>query len=353
MSAQNQGDVIADRRTDEERKREEEKKNIQVTLQLADDIYKVMKDKRMLEYSADDRHKIVLQKYKNFADMYPVVLRIMARDIRYNHTAFEKMLEKMLRDQKAQSQTDEKKRGSKQRDPLDAMRAFITHQADYARFLYIEETKRMGRHIDMRKARAIWQIEYGNMNKALKKIKKDEDSARNEFEEEKKKHLDEKRQELLEFLMAERGDVPDDENAPEDSESQKSRELTKEEKEQEELQELQGYCADLSEAYKSFQQEDIMPGIASTDLEEYSYVLQYCQHLFDIAVKHEKMTLEDRETYENQISFCMSAIENEYDRRAKIVEEARKKRDAQWLEGLPTLRKPTSRKKKRGGRSRK
>ena len=331
--------------SDEEKaKAAEERKNIKVTLQLANDIFQVMKDERMLEISADDRHKIVLQKYKNFADMYPVVLRFIARDVRYNQTAFRKMLEKMLRDQKTKSEADARaaSTGSKKaKDPLDAMRSFITHQADYAKFLYMEESRRQGRHIDRRKANAIWNVEYTTMNKALKKIKKDEDSARNEFEDEKKKHLDERRQELLDFIMNEEmteSTISDDQ--PQSSE-EPQRELTKEEKELDELTELEGYCKDLAEAYESFKKDEnaeendrIIPGIDSSDLEEYGYVLQYCKRIFDLAVKHDRMEAEQREIYEDQIDYCMSAIEHEYKRRADIVMQKKKELDAQWLEGL-------------------
>lgn len=335
-------------------KEEEEKENIKVTVQLANDIYKVMQDERMKKITPDDRHKILLQKYKNFADMYPVVLRFLARDVRYNANAFERMLEKLLKDQKLKSEedsrTDPKKR--KKKDPLSAMKAFITHQADYAKFLYLEECKRTGRHYDSRKANAIWSVEYDNMHRALKKIKDDEDKARNEFEEEKKKHLDERRRELLDFIRegVEEVDGVDGVDGVEagteevDGADGATDERTEEEKEvdkeKEELQELESYVKDLGEAYTSFQRDDgaVLPGIENEDLEEYAYVLEYCKRIFDLAVKHDKMSVEDRNVHEHEIAYCLGAIEKEFLRRREFVIKQKEENDKEWIEGLIPLR---------------
>jgi len=325
-----------------EDKENEEKENIRVTVQLADDIFKVMKDKRMREIDPDDRHKIVLQKYKNFADQYPVVLRFLARDLRYNRTAFIRMMEKMIKDQKAKAEADSKIDPKKRqnRDPMEAMKAFIVHQADYAKFLYLEECKRTGRHYSIKKANAIWRVEYDNMSKALKKIKEDEDNARNEFEEEKKKHLDERRRELLDFIMEERGEFAE-EFGDDNGDGDLAEEPTEEEKEINELEELESYTGDLKEMHNTFKADEskeekdkMFPGIDNEDLEEYSYILIYCRRLFDLAVKHNKMTDSERETYEEQIIYCLDVIDDEFKRRRKIVHEQKKQRDEEWLEGL-------------------
>lgn len=334
-------------------KEDQEKENIRVTLELADNLYKVVQDERFQnEFDADDRYKILLEKYKNFADMYPVVIRLMARDLRYNRVAFRKMLEKLLRDQKKKALEDQKmsnKRRQKQ-DPLAAMRAFMTHQSDYAKFLYIEESKRMGRHVDMRKANAIWNIEYQNMNKTLKKMKKDEDNARNEFEEEKEKHLEEKRKELYDFIMEEEG-----ENAEEHESSDSDDGMTPEERETErelkELAELDSYVRDLKEARESFSNPDTMKGIDKQDLAEYSYVLEYCEMLFELAVKHERMSEEDARELMESVQFCTAAIDDEVVRRAEIVKKQKEQQDKQWLVGTsadPNYRNRAAKKKGRG-----
>jgi hypothetical protein len=329
-----------------------EEENIKVTLQLADDIYKIMQDKRMKDIKPDDRHKILLQKYKTFGDMYPVVLRFMARDLRYNRMAFRRMLEKMIKDQKMKARERETVGGDSKKkpkqDPMLAMKNFVTHQADYAKLLYLEEAKRTGRHVNMKKANAIWQIEFQNMNTALKKIKKDEDSARNEFEEEKKSHLDERRQELLDFIMEERGEdmradyvEPENPETPDASGAPKnvSRELTDDEKELNELIELNSYIKDLNEAYKSFKSDETiaeltektMPGIANQDLEEYGYILSYCKRLFELAEKHNKITPEDRIPYDEHAIYCLDAIEKEYKRRQEVVLEQKKVDSNEWI----------------------
>ena len=285
-----------------------EQENVEKTLVLFDDIYKIVKDPRfMKEFDADSRHRILMQKYKDIANMYPVVLRIMARDLRYNRNAMRLMLNKMISNQKkvaaersAQTQSTE----TRKPDPLSAMRAFITHQADYAKFLYMEETKKAGRHIDMNKARNIWQIEYGDMNKALKKIKDDEDKARNEFEDEKKNHLDERRKELLDFIM---------ENAPEVEPEPKAEPVVTDE-----LTELDNYIKDLGEAKRAFA-GDIMPGISNEDLEEYSNVLNYCGYLFGMAVKHDKLTEDRKRELDADVAYCTQRIEDEVARRNKIA----------------------------------
>jgi hypothetical protein len=242
---------------------------------------------------------------------------------------------------------------------MEAMKAFITHQADYAKFLYMEECKRTGRHQDLRKANAIWKVEYESMNKALKKIKEDEDKARNEFDEEKKKHLDERRSELLAFIREEEGcgDTTENERKEEgkdegkDEDPSKPREQTEEESELEELGELSSYIKDLDDAYENFSKdsEKIMPGIENRDLEEYSYVLTYCQRLFDLAIKHDKMNDADHDGYESKIKLCLDLIEQEFARRRDVVLEQQKQQNEEWLEGL-IPKKPGSKKRKGGGK---
>jgi hypothetical protein len=329
----------------------QELENIEKTVSLFDDIYKVVKDPRFSkEFDADERHRVLLQKYKDIANMYPVVLRIMARDLRYNSTALRKMLEKLLKDQKRNAEENAKKAsaGNGKKDSLAAMKAFITHQSDYAKFLYLEETKKAGRHINMKTANAIWRTEYGDMSKALKKIKEDEDKARNEFEDEKKKHLTEKKQELLDFVLANAPNDADDDGEGGDEgdgggsgsgggdDDPVQREL-------EELGELSSYLSDLEEAYKSFKNDDtVVPGISNEDIQEYSLILSYCRKLFDLAVKHEKMSQDDRDSREKEIIFCIGIIDKEVVRRNKIAHKAREDANNEWLEGLIPKKKTAS-----------
>jgi hypothetical protein len=346
-------------------KEAEEKENIKKTVELMDDIYKIVKDERFnKEFGPEERHKILLEKYKDIANMYPVVLRIMARDLRYNRVAMRRMLEKLLKDQKANAEANsrQKPEDKKKQDPLAAMKSFIIHQSDYAKLLYIEETRRAGRHLNMKTANAIWRTEYDNMNKALKKIKEDEDKARNEFKEETDKHLDERRKELLQFVLEEAPDNAENaENAESDDESEEVDERTEEEMELDELTELDNYIKDLQEAYKSFstdhtenvktgEKENIIHGISNEDMEEYSQHLLYCRRLFDLAVKHGKMLEEDRDAHDEDVQFCLNCLEGEVRRRNRIATEERKNQANEWIEDIiPKLKKGS---KKGSGKAR-
>ncbi len=162
---------------------EDVEKNINEALLLAKLIYDIVSDKEFIkQYDADTRHNILIQKYPNFANAYPVILRLIARDSKYNEKAFRKFLYK-LRD-----------------DPGKGMDGFISRQADYAKFLYIENCKKFGKHWNMTDAGKIWDIEYSHMKKTVKKIEEDEKLARNEFEDEKKANLIKKKKELLTFI---------------------------------------------------------------------------------------------------------------------------------------------------------
>lgn len=166
-------------------KEEMEEKNTKDALELAKAIFNTVTDERFFkEYDEDMRHKVVIKKYPNFAQAYPVVLRLIARDLKYNENAFKKFLAKL------------------KTDPGKGMEGFIERQADYAKLLYIEDCKTFGRHWNMKQANKIWNIEYSHMKKWYKKLQEDEKSAKNEFEEEQEKHLEVKRKELLDFINA-------------------------------------------------------------------------------------------------------------------------------------------------------
>jgi hypothetical protein len=339
-------------------KKAEERENIKKTLELMDDIYKVVKDERFhKEFTAEQRHKILLEKYKDIANMYPVVLRIMARDLRYNRVALRRMLEKLLKDQEINALENAKRResGKQKQDPLAAMRSFITHQADYAKFLYIEETKKAGRHLNMKNAKKIWNIEYDNMNRALKKIKEDEDRARNEFEDEKKKHLDQRRKELLDFVTelnnnadnadnTDNTDIVDDADTTSSSASSASSasvaptEEDIRESELAELEELDNYIQDLNEAHTSFLEgsddDNIMHGMSNEDMHEYDQHLTYCRHLFDLAVKYEKMDEATCAELTAKIEGCTTCLETEAQRRHRLAEQERRAAQDEWIAHL-------------------
>jgi len=162
---------------------DESEKNIEEALTLAKNIFAVIKNPEFVKnYDADTRHQVVIKKYPNFASAYPIILKYLARDLKYNEKAFRRFLNKI------------------KVDPGKGMEGFIERQADYAKFLYIEDCKAIRQHWSMKIASSIWSTEYNHMYKMLKKMKKDEKEAKNEFEEEEKKNLEVKKQELLDFI---------------------------------------------------------------------------------------------------------------------------------------------------------
>jgi hypothetical protein len=161
---------------------EQNEQNKLTALDLADKIYRIMIDPDFLKEVKDPtvRHKMLMEKYPNFSQAYPVVLRYLSRDLKYSRNAFKQFLDKL------------------ETNPGKGMLGFIERQADYAKFLYLDIHK--GKHPDKKKANAIWQFEYNNMTKWHKKMLDEEECAKNEFEEEKIENLEKKRAELLDFV---------------------------------------------------------------------------------------------------------------------------------------------------------
>lgn len=158
--------------------------NMKEALEFAKNIYKIVTEKKFSQtYNAEERHKILIKQYPNFATAYPLILKFIAKDLKYNENAFKKFLNKL------------------RADPGKGMDGFISRQADYAKFLYIEDCKSRRQHINMKRANEIWNLEYSHMHKYVKKLEKEEKLAKNEFEEEQKIHLELKRKELLDFIL--------------------------------------------------------------------------------------------------------------------------------------------------------
>lgn len=151
-------------------------------IDLANNIYKVVMDERFRKVPPDIRHKIVAQKYANFAQVYPVVLRWLSRDLKYSEKAFRTWLDRL------------------EKNPGSGMEGFIEKQADYARVLYIEEHRAAGKHVNFKHANNIYKLEYQNMMKWYKKIRAEEARAKNQFHEEEEENIDKRRKELLDFL---------------------------------------------------------------------------------------------------------------------------------------------------------
>lgn len=159
-------------------------------LKMAAQLFEIVSNPEIINSTTpEERHKALIEKAKSFSDAFPIVVSKMAREVIYNENAFRKYLDKL------------------HTNPGKGMEGFIERQADYVKFLYIEECKANKRHWNSKTANLIWQTEHSHMSKWMKKVKKQEEEARNEFEEEEKRHLEERRNELFEWLQTELTDL--------------------------------------------------------------------------------------------------------------------------------------------------
>lgn len=164
------------------REREVEK-NKREAIEVAAGIFKIISDPSIVKITtADERHKMCIEKNKNFAQAFPLVLSKMSRDLAYNEAAFRKFLDKL------------------HRDPGQGMDGVIERQADYAMYLYQEQCKSNGRHYSQKIAQQVRSFELQHMSRWAKDIKKKESSAKSEYAEENKRSLDERKKELLDFV---------------------------------------------------------------------------------------------------------------------------------------------------------
>ncbi len=157
--------------------------NIRNAIQTAANIYKVVSNSYVMDNtSVESRYNMCLEKYKTFAQAFPVVLAKMVIENRYNETAFLNFLEKI------------------QKNPGKGIEGLMSSQADYAKMLYIEECKSTGKKWSAKRAKQIWEYEYRELDKKAKDVKKQEEAARSEYENNEKKYLSERRKELLEYI---------------------------------------------------------------------------------------------------------------------------------------------------------
>lgn len=167
---------------EKEAKEKKDRETDEAALDFAAKLFEAVKQPDFAKFDAQTRHRTLINKYPNFAQAYPLILRYIAIEMKYQPAAFRWFLNKL------------------RRDPGKGMDGYISCQADYARQLYIEECKARGRRVNMKTANKIKDIEYTHMRKVVKKMEEDEKKARNEFEDEERKNLEAKKEELLKFI---------------------------------------------------------------------------------------------------------------------------------------------------------
>jgi len=184
--------------TEEEKDRQVEVE-IQTAKSIANKLYQIVTNKEFVKEVPDPivRHQVITmqlkkmdaqsnsQMYESFASAYPVVLKYIAQQLSYNDIAFEKFLRKQAA------------------DPGKGMEGFIEHQANYVKLLYVESCKAAHKRPNLKEANRRKQYEYEILNKVKKEMEVNKKKAENEFDEESKHHLDEKRKELLDFVNSE------------------------------------------------------------------------------------------------------------------------------------------------------
>lgn len=166
-------------------KEEEVEENIRQALNFAKDLFVAATDKKWVESTtAETRYEELCKRAPQFSKAYPVCVNKMAEG-RYNERAFRRFLDRQ------------------RINPGKGMEGFIERQADYSKFLYEEECKARGQHLNRKQANLHWENEYRSLKKWMKKIQKEEEELKNQFEEEQKTHLDQRRKEFLDFINAE------------------------------------------------------------------------------------------------------------------------------------------------------
>lgn len=184
--------------TEEEKDRRVEIE-IQTAKQIANKLFQVVSNKEFVKEVPDPatRHQVVIAQlrkmdkesgttmYEQFSNAYPMVLKYMTQYLSYHDKAFEKFMREQIK------------------HPGEGMKGFIEHQANYVKLLYVETCKSTGKRPNLKEANKRKQMEFDIMNKVVKEIEDKKKAAENEFEEENRHHLSEKKREYLDFINRE------------------------------------------------------------------------------------------------------------------------------------------------------
>jgi hypothetical protein len=131
----------------------------------------------------EKRHQIFLDNAGEFFKTYPIVCIKMILELSYNEKAFNRLLDD-LRDK-----------------PGKGMSGFCANQANYVMYLYIEIRRAAGKHYDYKIAQRIRNEAERGLLEEQKQLEKEENDAKNMFEEEAKRHEIERRKRLAEFVL--------------------------------------------------------------------------------------------------------------------------------------------------------
>jgi len=168
----------------EQSSKEQQYKNIETLIELANEIWSVVKDlaknrpefveypdQKKMDFFRDSFH------YKEFMDEFPIVCRYMICMGQYSKKAFKRFLEKIRICTANAPPPTERKKGYMEEQ-------WIMRQADYIRYLW--EAYQKG-HWDSTEARLVWEDAY-------KRLKGEFDDFKNKHEDIKKAREEEKKQ---------------------------------------------------------------------------------------------------------------------------------------------------------------
>lgn len=167
---------------DKDRKKEDIQKLVNVGEQIYKEAkkYNIKVDKEKLEAI----HKEMFEKFKEFAQRYPIPFKKIALEHKYNSDAFRMFLENM-----------EKRQGNNFKTKEERVDSFLKWQADYVKFYEMKNSKR---HLGLKELNAIWENAY----KGLVEEQKAFELEMNHKEKHKQEILNERRKDTLKAILA-------------------------------------------------------------------------------------------------------------------------------------------------------
>ncbi len=329
----------------------QENENIEKIIELFKDIHKVVKHEDFQKFTPEERHEFLISQYKDTSNAYPIVIRFIARDCRFNETALRKMLCKMRDEGRKLKQEREKNsklfmnKKNQKRDPVKSMQKFVEYQADYAKFLYIEENKKNGLRFDQSKANGIWNAEYNSMISYFKKVRDDEEKNKNEFEEEKNKNLELRKRELLDFINS--NDTPQSVEIPAESAAPPTAAPPTPEVDTDifDKENFDSYVEELNNCKESFEKtEKLAEKLTPDQIAEYSDEIISRLQAVENAINDGFIKQDDYQKHIDAAKFCIDLLNSAVDVINTVIDKPAGL-DLDWLEGTSAAPKKNNNKK--------
>lgn len=186
----------------------DEEQNKQNVITLAGKVYKILMEYMNKagpeERTPQKRYEMLYEKYKAMFDTFPTVMSAMAISLVYSEKAFRRLLDKLeILAKEVKEKPQEHGKDGKNKSMIQ----FAESHALYSKYLYVETCKARGKHYNPKTARKIYEDECTRLISIVHNIEKKEKEAKSEFEAENKKHDEERRNELLQWLSNEKQEM--------------------------------------------------------------------------------------------------------------------------------------------------